>query len=57
MTISVIGEGNAMSDGIPVNGLKTWAMSRSGHEDDSVIVASDADDAVEMTIQAANSRT
>ena len=54
-TLSEIG--HALSDGIPVIGLKTWAMSRSGHDDDGVIVASDAEDAVEKAIQAANSRT
>ena len=49
--------GHALSDGIPVIGLKTWTMSRSGHDDGGVIVASDAKDAVEKAIQAANSRT
>lgn len=54
-TLSEIG--HALSDGVPVIGLKTWAMSRSGHDDDGVIVASDAEDAVEKAIQAASSRT
>lgn len=53
-TLSEIG--HALSDGIPVIGLKTWAMSRSGRDDDGVIVASDAEDAVKKAIQAANSR-
>ncbi len=54
-TLSEIG--HALSDGIPVIGLKTWGMSRSGDEDDGIIVASDAEDAVEKAIQAANNRT
>ena len=54
-TLSEIG--HALSEGIPVIGLKTWAMSRSGEDDGGVIVATDAKDAVEKAIQAANSRT
>ncbi len=54
-TLSEIG--HALGDGIPVIGLKTWAMSRSGGDDDGVIVASNAKDAVEKAIQAANNRT
>ena len=54
-TLSEIG--HALGDGIPVIGLKTWDMSRSGDTDDGVIVASDAKDAVEKAIQAANNRT
>ena len=54
-TLSEIG--HALGDGIPVIGLKTWDMSRSGDTDGGVIVASDAKDAVEKAIQAANNRT
>ncbi len=54
-TLSEIG--HALGDGIPVIGLKTLDMSRSGDVDDGVIVASDAKDAVEKAIQAANDRT
>lgn len=53
-TLSEIG--HALSDGIPVIGLKTWCMSRSGDEDDGVIVASDAKDAVEKAVHDANNR-
>ena len=54
-TLSEIG--HALGDGIPVIGLNTWDMSRNGEDDDGVIVASDAEDAVEKAIQAADSRT
>ncbi len=54
-TLSEIG--HALGDGIPVIGLKTWDLSRSGDSDDGVIVASDAKDAVEKAVQAANNRT
>ena len=50
-TLSEIG--HALGDGIPVIGLNTWSLSRSGTEDTSIIYASDPVDAVEKAIKAA----
>jgi uncharacterized protein (TIGR00725 family) len=43
----------ALQSGIPVVGLNTWSMSRSGQEDKSIIQAEDAVDAVEKAISLA----
>ena len=48
--------GHALGDGIPVVGLKTWAMSRNGLEDSSIQVASDPVEAVEKALKAAEAR-
>ena len=53
-TLSEIG--HALGDGIPVIGLKTWAISQNGQEDHSIILAKDPIDAVEKALQAARSR-
>jgi uncharacterized protein (TIGR00725 family) len=43
----------ALKSGIPVIGLKTWSISRSGQEDKSIVQAEDAVDAVEKAISLA----
>ena len=53
-TLSEIG--HALGDGIPVVGLKTWAMSRNGAADTSIQVASDPVDAVDKALKAAEDR-
>ena len=56
-TLSEIG--HAMGDGIPVVGLKTWALSRNGDGVDisgAMIAATGPVDAVEKAIAAAKSR-
>ncbi len=40
----------ALKSGIPVIGLNTWALSRKGQEDKSIIQAEDAVDAVEKAV-------
>ena len=45
--------GFAMKSGIPVIGLHTWSLYRNGQEDESVIKAEDAVDAVEKAISLA----
>lgn len=44
---------HALKAGIPVVGLRTWALSKDGHADRSIIVANDAIDAVEKAVRAA----
>ena len=53
-TLSEIG--HALADGIPVIGLKTWAISQNDQEDHSINLAKDPIDAVEKALQAARSR-
>ena len=45
--------GFALKSGIPVIGLHTWSLYRNGEEDESVIKAEDAVDAVEKAISLA----
>ena len=40
----------ALKSNIPVIGLKTWALSRNGQEDNSIIMAEDAVDAGEKAL-------
>lgn len=44
---------HALKGGIPVIGLRTWTLSKSGAVDPSIIVATDARDAVEKAVVAA----
>ena len=44
---------HAFKAGIPVVGLNTWTISRQGAVDPSIIVATDAKDAVEKAVAAA----
>ena len=53
-TLSEIG--HALGEDIPVIGLETWELSRSGLLDNSITVASDPTDAVEKAIVAAKRR-
>ena len=53
-TLSEIG--HALSDGIPVIGLNTWAVARNGIDDQSILIATDPVDAVTKAIEAANNR-
>ena len=53
-TLSEIG--HALGEDIPVIGLETWELSRSGSSDTSITVASDPADAVEKAIAAAKRR-
>ncbi len=56
-TLSEIG--HALGDGIPVVGLNTWHLNRNGDGQDingSIIQASDAVDAVEKALAAADAR-
>ncbi len=43
---------HALQNGIPVIGLNTWSLSRSGQPDDAIIPAQDADDAVRKALAA-----
>jgi uncharacterized protein (TIGR00725 family) len=45
--------GFALKSGIPVIGLHTWSLYRNGEEDESIIGAEDAVDAVEKAISLA----
>ena len=45
--------GHALKAGIPVVGLRTWALSKQGAVDTSIIVADDARDAVDKAVMAA----
>ena len=51
-TLSEIG--HALNVGIPVVGLRTWGLLRDGNTDTSVIMASDAQDAVNKVMEAAS---
>ena len=53
-TLSEIG--HALGEDIPVIGLNTWSLSRNGEHDHSMILASDAADAVEKALEAAARR-
>ena len=54
-TLSEIG--HALAEDIPVIGLETWNLTRSGEPPDTAIItASDPSDAVEKAIQAAEDR-
>ena len=50
-TLSEIG--HALGDGIPVVGLETWVLARSGRVDRSIIVADSPVDAVDKALAAA----
>ena len=54
-TLSEIG--HAAGDGIPVIGLKTWAISRDGAKDDAIMLANGPVDAVEKALEAARLRS
>ncbi len=43
---------HALGDNIPVIGLTTWSISRRGEIDRSIVVANDANDAVDKAIEA-----
>lgn len=47
---------HALGDGIPVIALKTWAISRNGTEDRSMLLAEDPIDAVNKALEAAARR-
>lgn len=51
-TLSEIGHG--LKAGIPVIGLNTWQLSKLGVTDPSIVMASNALDAVEKAVDAAN---
>ena len=54
-TLSEIG--HALAEDIPVIGLETWALTRSGEDPDtSIIIASDPADAVNKAVRAAKDR-
>jgi uncharacterized protein (TIGR00725 family) len=53
-TLSEIG--HALSEDVPVIGLRTWGLSRDGTEDRSIVVASSPGDAVEKVVEAARRR-
>ena len=44
---------HALINGIPVIGLSTWSLWKSGQEDDSIIPARDAAEAVEKAVSMA----
>ena len=46
----------ALKSGIPVIGLNTWSMSRNGQEDDSIIRAQSAAEAVDKAMSLARSQ-
>jgi uncharacterized protein (TIGR00725 family) len=46
----------ALKSGIPVIGLNTWSLSRNGQEDDSIIRAQSANEAVDKAISLAKKR-
>ena len=54
-TLSEIG--HALAESIPVIGLKTWEIARDGMVDGSIVVASDARDAVDKAVETARRRT
>ena len=47
---------HALAEGIPVIGLETWSLARDGKQDNHIILASDAVDAVDKALAAARSR-
>ena len=49
-TLSEIG--HALKRGIPVIGLSTWALSKEGKADGSIIIAENAKDAVQKALEA-----
>ena len=54
-TLSEIG--HALGDAVPVIGLRTWQIARHGDSvDRSIIVAADAEDAVDKAIEAASNQ-
>ena len=53
-TLSEIG--HALSEGVPVVGLRTWEIAREGDVDRSIIVASGPQDAVDKAVNAARRR-
>ena len=53
-TLSEIG--HALSEDIPVIGLKTWEIGRDGAVDPTIIIASNPQDAVDKAVEAAKGR-
>ena len=53
-TLSEIG--HALAENVPVIGLDTWDLARNGLDDDRIITATDAADAVEKAVAAARRR-
>ncbi|MFA4835320.1 MAG: TIGR00725 family protein [Dehalococcoidia bacterium] len=49
-TLSEIG--HALKRGVPVIGLSTWALSKEGKADGSIIIAENAKDAVQKALEA-----
>lgn len=47
---------HALGEDIPVIGLNTWTLVREGQEDDGIVRAKNAVDAVEMALEAAAKR-
>jgi len=47
---------HALQNGIPVVGLNTWSFSVKGEQDNSVILAQDAQEAVEKAVAAAREK-
>jgi uncharacterized protein (TIGR00725 family) len=48
---------HALQSGIPVIGLKTWSLSRNGREDNSIIPAQSAVEAVDKALDLATSKS
>lgn len=48
---------HALTFGIPVIGVRTWRFSRDGREDDRIVRAETAEDAVRLALEAARART
>ncbi len=53
-TLSEIG--HALRNGVPVVGLKTWSLSREGQTDDSIILAQNPIEAVNMALSLIKNR-
>ncbi|MFC2014338.1 TIGR00725 family protein [Chloroflexota bacterium] len=47
---------HALQSGIPVIGLNTWSLSRNGQQDNSIMTAQDAVEAVEKALNLASNR-
>ncbi len=47
---------HALTFGVPVIGVRTWRFSRDGHEDDRIVRAETAEDAVRLALEAARAR-
>lgn len=53
-TLSEIG--HALRNGVPVVGLKTWSLSREGQTDDSIVLAQNPIEAVNMALSLIKNR-